>query len=205
MKKVIRLSESDLENIVRKVIQERVDGVAFGSVGNGFGGSIETKEQSISPIPSSRTILYDKWNQMFPDLNWYNEARTKKINFENYNEIGEPNFIKLYDVYRKFIDPKVPLISENTAEDFYLWLQSFVDRGLQFNLISKFHNDINSIAQFQKGMLPILKMSGYPHNTKEYETALTDAKKIDPTLSSNKWYNTVRPESKRAYEIMTKM
>ena len=205
MKKVIRLSESDLENIVRKVIQERVDGVAFGSVGNGFGGGIETKEQSEPSTPSSRTILYDKWNGMFPDLNWYNEARTKKVNFQNYNEIGETNFVKLYDVYRKFIDTNVPLISQNTIEDFYLWLESFVDKGIHHNLVTKFQSDINSIAQFQKGMLPILKMSGYPSNTKEYETALTDAKKIDPTLSSNKWYNTVRPESKRAYEIMTKM
>jgi hypothetical protein len=48
-------------------------------------------------------------------------------------------------------------------------------------------------------------MSGYPHNTKDYEDALESAKKIDPSLSSNMWYNTVRPSSKKAYDVMVKM
>lgn len=45
MKKVIRLTESDLENIVRKVIMEQSAGIAFGAEGNGLKVKKETKEQ----------------------------------------------------------------------------------------------------------------------------------------------------------------
>lgn len=45
MKKVIRLTESDLEKIVRKVIEEQSTGVAFGAEGNGFKMMREPKEQ----------------------------------------------------------------------------------------------------------------------------------------------------------------
>lgn len=46
MKKVIRLTESDLEKIIRKVIEEQSAGVAFGAEGNGFKMMREPKEQS---------------------------------------------------------------------------------------------------------------------------------------------------------------
>lgn len=45
MKKVIRLTESDLEKIIRKVIKEQSTGVAFGKQGNGFEMKGEPKEQ----------------------------------------------------------------------------------------------------------------------------------------------------------------
>ena len=44
-KNVIRLTESDLEKIVRKVIMEQMSGVAFGAEGNGLKVKKETKEQ----------------------------------------------------------------------------------------------------------------------------------------------------------------
>jgi hypothetical protein len=47
MKKVVRLTESDLERIIKKVISEQMaSGVAFGNEGNGFKMKKETKEQA---------------------------------------------------------------------------------------------------------------------------------------------------------------
>ena len=46
MKKIVRLTESDLERIVRRVIEEQYAGVAFGAEQNGLKfNKIETKEQ----------------------------------------------------------------------------------------------------------------------------------------------------------------
>jgi hypothetical protein len=51
MKKVVRLTESDLEKIIRKVISEQMaTGVAFGNEGNGFKMKREPKEQMNAPV-----------------------------------------------------------------------------------------------------------------------------------------------------------
>jgi hypothetical protein len=198
MKKIVRLTESDLENIVRKVIQEQSAGLAFGGEGNGFMMKREPKEQ----ISSQVSDLNTKWGSMFPKPMWYNEARKKKIDFRNYEETKDPEFQKLYSAYRTFIDDKVPEISQGTNEDFYQWMESFVDNGTYHNLATKYNNDINLVAQLFNGMLPVLKISNYP-NTQKYELALTKAHKIDPSLKTNKFFNTVHPVAKRAYEMIT--
>ena len=51
-KKIVRLTESDLERIVRRVIEEQYAGVAFGAEQNGLRiEKIETKEQQQSVVP----------------------------------------------------------------------------------------------------------------------------------------------------------
>jgi hypothetical protein len=68
MKKVIRLTESDLENIIRKVIQEQSAGVAFGAEGNGFKFKKETKEQMNAPVTTkSLKNLDDSTLMVFVD------------------------------------------------------------------------------------------------------------------------------------------
>ena len=53
MKKVIKLTESDLEKIVRRVIEEQYMGVAFGGEQNGLKiKKMETKEQVVSTPPT---------------------------------------------------------------------------------------------------------------------------------------------------------
>jgi hypothetical protein len=68
MKKVIRLTESDLENIIRKVIQEQSAGVAFGAEGNGFKMKREAKEQMDAPVTTkSLKDLDDSTLMVFVD------------------------------------------------------------------------------------------------------------------------------------------
>jgi hypothetical protein len=53
MKKVIKLTESDLEKIVRRVIEEQYMGVAFGGEQNGLQiKKMETKEQVVATPPT---------------------------------------------------------------------------------------------------------------------------------------------------------
>jgi hypothetical protein len=67
-KNVIRLTESDLENIIRKVIQEQSAGVAFGAEGNGFKMKREPKEQMNAPVtPKSLKDLDDSTVMVFVD------------------------------------------------------------------------------------------------------------------------------------------
>jgi hypothetical protein len=68
MKKVIRLTESDLEKIIRKVIQEQSTGVAFGTKVNGFKMKRETKEQMDAPVSTkSLKNLDDSTLMVFVD------------------------------------------------------------------------------------------------------------------------------------------
>ena len=69
MKKVIKLTESDLEKIVRRVIKESM-GVGFGAEPNGFRiEKMETKEQqenqSKTFSPENVKKIYDTANQLF--------------------------------------------------------------------------------------------------------------------------------------------
>lgn len=67
MKKIIRLTESDLENIVRKVIIEQSAGIAFGAEGNGLKVKKETKEQTTSEDRKSLKDLDDQKMMAFVD------------------------------------------------------------------------------------------------------------------------------------------
>jgi hypothetical protein len=67
MKKVIRLTESDLEKIIRKVIQEQSTGVAFGTEGNGFKMKREPKEQTFPGQNKSLKDLDDTTLMVFMD------------------------------------------------------------------------------------------------------------------------------------------
>ena len=57
-KKIVRLTESDLERIVRRVIEEQYAGVAFGAEQNGLRiKKIETTEQAAKrPVPQKRPV-----------------------------------------------------------------------------------------------------------------------------------------------------
>ena len=74
MKKVIRLTESDLEKIIRKVIKEQSTGVAFGKQGNGFEMKREPKEQQ-TPQKEARKITGGWMVPTVQDL----EASAKKV------------------------------------------------------------------------------------------------------------------------------
>ena len=58
MKKVIKLTESDLERIVKRVIEEQYMGVAFGGEQNGLKiKKMETKEQAVgAPVASQSNV-----------------------------------------------------------------------------------------------------------------------------------------------------
>jgi hypothetical protein len=57
MKKVIKLTESDLEKIVRRVIEEQYMGVAFGGEQNGLQiKKMETKEQNLGTVAQSTNV-----------------------------------------------------------------------------------------------------------------------------------------------------
>jgi hypothetical protein len=74
MKKVIRLAESDLEKIIRKVIQEQSTGVAFGTKVNGFKMKREPKEQQ-TPQKETRKITSGWMVPTVQDL----ESSAKKV------------------------------------------------------------------------------------------------------------------------------
>lgn len=74
MKKVIRLTESDLERIIRKVIEEQSAGVAFGAEGNGFKMKREPKEQQ-TPQKEAKKITLGWMVPTIQDI----EASAKKV------------------------------------------------------------------------------------------------------------------------------
>jgi hypothetical protein len=199
MKKVIKLTETDLENIVKKVLFEQNMGVAFGSVGNGLTYKNETKEQD---GVDGRSELITRWNQLFPNPSWYNGIRTKKLDFENFESLNDPDLLKMYNVYRLFIDPNVPEISPTTMDDFYRWMETTMNASTLHNIRTKFIDDIKRVNQLQKGMIPVLKMSNYP-NTDPYETAFRKAIRIDQDMKTNRYYSALHPVPKKAYQYIT--
>jgi hypothetical protein len=75
MKKVVRLTESDLERIIKKVISEQMaSGVAFGNEGNGFKMKREPKEQQ-TPQKEARKITTGWMVPTVQDL----ESSAKKV------------------------------------------------------------------------------------------------------------------------------
>ena len=199
MKKVIKLTESDLENIVKRVISEQNSGVAFGHVGNGFSFKSETTEQE---TPTQKNLLIEKWVELFPSPSWYASVRNKKFDFQNYNDVKDPEFKKLYNVYRLFIDYDVPPIEEDTIEDFYSWMEKTTRAGNFYDMKTKFNDDLKKVNQLQRGMIPVLKMSNYP-NPDPYETAFRKAIRIDQDMKTNRYYSAIHPVPKKAYEYIT--
>jgi hypothetical protein len=198
MKKVIKLTETDLENIVKKVLFEQNMGVAFGSVGNGLTYKNETKEQD---SVDGRPELINRWNQLFPNPAWYNGIRTRKLDFENFESLNDPELQKMYDVYRLFIDPNVPQISQSTIDEFYEWLEKTMNEATLHNVRTKFIDDVKRVNELQRGMIPVLKMSNYP-NTDPYETAFRKAIRIDQDMKTNRYYSAIHPVSKKAYQYI---
>jgi len=74
MKKVIKLTESDLEKIVRRVIEEQYMGVAFGGEQNGLQiKKMETKEQMEQPAVTGGAPVDKKqiYNQLISKINQF--------------------------------------------------------------------------------------------------------------------------------------
>jgi hypothetical protein len=69
-KKIVRLTESDLERIVRRVIEEQYAGVAFGAEQNGLRiKKIETTEQAAKrPVPQKRPVPIKKPEVIPPQM-----------------------------------------------------------------------------------------------------------------------------------------
>jgi hypothetical protein len=108
-KKIVRLTESDLERIVRRVIEEQYAGVAFGAEQNGLKiKKIETKEQRQSVAPSD-TVKYknliDKVKNFLP----FDDKQLK----DTLNELKVPNLPEnqLDGIFKKF-SPVMELVKK---------------------------------------------------------------------------------------------
>jgi hypothetical protein len=77
-KKIVRLTESDLERIVRRVIEEQYAGVAFGAEQNGLKfNKIETKEQQQSVVPQQDNKV--KYKNLIAKVDSFLPFETKKL------------------------------------------------------------------------------------------------------------------------------
>jgi hypothetical protein len=193
MKRVVKLTEAQLEMIVKRVISEQSMGVAFGDEPNGLKvKKEEAKEQQAAPVQSQKNQLVAKWNSMFPDKNWYQTARsTSSPNFE------DASMQKAYAAYRRFFDNTVPDLKANEGGDFFDWMQS---KGG----IGTVRNNINTIASLHLGLLPILMNSNYP-NTVKFREAYDKAHITDPKLKENMLVKTNRLNTlENAYNTITK-
>jgi hypothetical protein len=195
MKRVVKLTEAQLEMIVKRVISEQSRGVVFGDEPNGLKvKKEETKEQQAAPVQSQKQQILAKWNSMFPDKTWYQTARgTSSPNLE------DANMQKTYAAYRKFFDNTVPDFKTNEGSDFFDWMQS---KGG----IGNVRNNINTVASLHLGLLPILMNSNYP-NTVKFKEAFDKAIKFtDPKLKENMLVKTNRLNTlEKAYDVITRM
>lgn len=174
MKRVVKLTESQLEMIVKRVIEE------------------QQAPQQPSPVQSQRQQILGKWNSMFPDKNWYQTVRnTASPDFE------DANMQKAYAAYRRFFDNTVPDLKANQGSDFFDWMQS---KGG----IGSVRNNINTVASLHLGLLPILMNSNYPNTVKfreAYDKAhITDPKLKENMLVRTNRLNTLES----AYNTITK-
>jgi hypothetical protein len=108
-KKIVRLTESDLERIVRRVIEEQYAGVAFGAEQNGLKiKKIETKEQQQSVVPSDTAKyknLIDKVKNFLPfDITQLKDT-LKKLQVPNLPEN------QLDGIFKKF-NPVIVLVQK---------------------------------------------------------------------------------------------
>jgi hypothetical protein len=195
MKRVVKLTEAQLEMIVKRVISEQSMGVAFVDEQNGLKiKKEETKEQQAAPVQSQKQQILAKWNSMFPDKTWYQTARgTSSPN------LNDANMQKTYAAYRKFFDNTVPDLKANEGSDFFDWMQS---KGGLNNV----RNNINSVASLHLGLLPILVNSNYPNTVKFKEAFDKTIKFTDPKLKENMLVKTNRLNTlEKAYDVITQM
>jgi hypothetical protein len=194
MKRVVKLTEAQLEMIVKRVISEQSMGVAFGSEPNGLKvKKEETKEQQAAPVQSQRQQIMAKWNSMFPDKNWYQTARTSQS-----PDVKDVEMQKVYAAYKRFFDNTVPDLKANQGGDYFDWLQS--KGGL-----ASARNHINTVASLHLGLLPILMNSNYP-NTVKFREAFDRAHMTDPKLKENMLVKQNRLNTlESAYDAITKM
>ena len=193
MKRVIRLSESDLETIVRKVIAEQ-------EVSNG-----RAIEKTTQQVKGSRSELIDKWKSYFPDVAWFQQIRqdskANKFKIIDSQNLQNEGLQKMYSAYRTFIDPSVPNL--NDASNFYNWLEEKSVAQKFHNAPTKWFSDLGRTQQLLTGMIPILTVSQYPQ-TLPYEEALGKVQRISPELKDNKLFSSTNQGlPKKAYEMIT--
>jgi hypothetical protein len=188
MKKIIKLTESDLEKIIERVISESSN-------------SVTPIEKTADQVQSSRQGLIDRWTTNFPTASWFPEIKSDK-NFRIFNEdsLRDPNLRKMYDAYRTFFDSSVP--SMDSPSEFYDWLKSRSVKERFHNEITKVYSDISQTYSLLRGMIPVLNLSQYPE-TVPYERALTRAQKTNPDIKKSNLFIGVHPVPKRAYETIT--
>jgi hypothetical protein len=195
MKKVIRLTETDLEKIVRKVIAEQEDS-------NG-----RTIEKTTGQIQNLRSDLLDKWKSYFPDVAWFQQIRqdskANKFKIIDAQNLQNQGLQKMYSAYRTFIDPSVPDL--NDAANFYRWLEEKSVAQKFHNAPTKWFSDLGKTQQLLTGMIPVLTVSQYPQ-TLPYEESLGKAQRISPELKQNTLFSSTNQVlAKKAYEMITKV
>jgi hypothetical protein len=193
MKKVIRLTETDLEKIVRKVIAEQEE------------SNSRTIEKTAEQVKGSRSELINKWKSYFPDVAWFQQIRqdskANKFKIIDSQNLQNEGLQKMYSAFRTFIDPSVPDL--NDASNFYNWLEEKSVAQKFHNAPTKWFSDLGKTQELLTGMIPILTASQYPQ-TLPYEESLAKAQRFSPELKNNKFFsstNQVLP--KKAYEMIT--
>ena len=181
------------ENATKRHYLNEYSGVAFGDEQNGLKiEKVETTEQPEQPgVSSHKQQLISKFNAMFPPKTWYKQAMEgSKL------DVADPNYVKLYNVYRKYVDNNVPDLSMNQGSEFLDWLTS---KGGN----SKLKDHVNWVASIHTGTEPVLMASNYP-NTIQYKVALANALKSNPTLSKNFIISNNLPTIETVYQDVVK-
>jgi len=172
-KKIVRLTESDLERIVRRVIKESM-GVAFGGEQNGLRiKRMETKEQApVTLKPVDTKSVVQKSMAMFPDPAWYKTAALKEI------IPSDPNAVKAFNVYRRFFDTKMPQLSLNQGQDFFNYMKEKHGE----NVVAKTKENVTLVKDIFNMLIPTLQKSQYP-NTINSDKAIAAAAQYSPDVA----------------------
>lgn len=179
MKKVIKLTESDLEKIVRRVIEEQYMGVAFGGEQNGLKiKKVEATEQTIpqQSKPSNPQEVVRKAMAIFPDFRWYGSV----MNQENVN-VNDPNAVKAFNIARTYLDKKIPQLNLNQGADFF----DYMKQQGNGNVMKAIMNGIAFTKSVQDILIPALQSSDYP-NSKKFEYAIEQAQRTNKNQNFTK-------------------
>jgi hypothetical protein len=181
-KKIVRLTESDLERIVRRVIKESM-GVGFMS-GEPNGLKIkkmETKEQSVGvPLkPVDTKSVIQKAMAMFPPVQWYNTIKGQEI------DVADPNAVKAFNIARRFFDNKIPQLNAND-DKFFQYVKQ-IGGGTTPGTMKYVHGMIDGTKKIYDILIPTLQVSNYP-NTRPFQgvggdNAVASASKVNPNIS----------------------
>jgi hypothetical protein len=161
MKKVVRLNESDLEKIIRKVISEQMStGVAFGKEGNGFKMKREPKEQ-VAPKQVGMDLknLDDSQLMVFTDIlpenrNWvaiFNYLKSKGLGSQRGRRSMEPN----------------PLVAKGPFTDQLDKNADRIDNFFKSGLAAVAQNNYTDQSFFKRGFPIKDQMSGSPTYNKD--------------------------------------